>query len=134
MSVAVPPDASPFDAHIGHEILEASPDLMRGRCPVTDRVRQPLGLVHGGVLAAMAETLASLGTHLGVADRGAVAMGQSNSTQFLRPLREGSIHAEGRPRHRGRTSWVWDVEITDDSGALCAISRLTIAVRPAQRG
>ena len=131
---AVPPDTLPFDDHLGHEIVEASADLMRGRCAVTPALLQPYGLVHGGVLAAIAETLASLGTHLGVADRGDIAVGQSNATQFLRPLRGGTIHAEGRPRHRGRTSWVWDVEITDDSGALCAISRLTIAVRPAQRG
>lgn len=131
---AVPPDILPFDRHLGHEIVEASPDVVRGRCPVRDELRQPYGLVHGGVLAAMAETLASLGTHLGVADDGGVAVGQSNTTQFLRPVRDGTIHAEGRPRHRGRTSWVWDVEITDDSGALCAISRLTIAVRPARRG
>jgi len=131
---AVPPELSPFDDHIGHEYVEISADLMRGRCAVTDELRQPLGVVHGGVLAAIAESLASMGTYLGVADRGDIALGQTNTTQFLRPLREGTIHAEARPRHRGRTSWIWDVEITDDSGALCAISRLTIAVRPAPRG
>ena len=124
---------SPFDAGIGHEIVEATPDLMRGRCPITERVQMPFGQVHGGALAAIAETLASLGTFLGVIGEDKIAVGQSNHTQFLRGMRHGTIHAEGRPRHRGRTTWIWDVEITDDAGKLCALSRVTIAVRPARR-
>jgi uncharacterized protein (TIGR00369 family) len=134
MSEMPPLPATPFDRHIGNEIVEASPDLVRSRCAVTEALKQPYGVVHGGVFAAMAESLASLGTHLGVTERGELALGQSNSTQFLRPVSSGVIHAAARPRHRGRTSWVWDVDITDDSGALCALSRLTIAVRPARRG
>lgn len=124
---------SPLDTTLGHEIVEATADRVRSRCPVTDRVRQPLGLVHGGLYATMAETLASIGTHLGVMADGSLAVGQSNHTQFLRPVSEGVVHAEARPRHRGRTSWIWDVDITDDNGALCALSRVTIAVRPARR-
>jgi 1,4-dihydroxy-2-naphthoyl-CoA hydrolase len=55
----------------------------------------------------------------------------SNSTNFIRPITAGTIHAEAKPRHRGRTTWIWDVEITNDAGALCAMGRVTIAVRPA---
>lgn len=124
---------SPLDATLGHEIIEATPDHVRGRCPVTDRVLQPFGTVHGGLYSVIAESLASLGTHLGVADEGGIALGQSNHTQLLRPVREGTVHAHARPRHRGRTSWIWDVDITDDDGALCALSRVTVAVRPARR-
>jgi uncharacterized protein (TIGR00369 family) len=54
----------------------------------------------------------------------------SNQTSFLRPITAGTIHAEARCRHRGRTTWVWDVDFTDDEGRLCALSRVTIAVRP----
>ena len=57
-------------------------------------------------------------------------MGQSNHTSFLRPVTEGTVHAEGTPIHRGRTTWVWDVDFTDDEGRLCAASRVTMAVRP----
>ena len=56
-------------------------------------------------------------------------VGQSNHTSFLRPMSEGTIHAVARRRHRGRTTWIWDVEMTDDEGRLCALSRVTIAVR-----
>ena len=89
------------------------------------------GLVHGGVLASIAESLASIGTALAAAQSGSVAMGMSNNTNFLRPILEGGIHADARPRHRGRSTWIWDVEINDDAGRLCALSRVTIAVRPA---
>ena len=57
-------------------------------------------------------------------------MGLSNNTSFLRPISEGTIHALATRRHRGRMTWVWDVDITDDEGRLCATSRVTVAVRP----
>ncbi len=63
-----------------------------------------------------------------------IAVGSSNHTSFLRPVTEGVIHAEARRRHRGRTTWVWEVEITDDEGRLCALVRMTIAVRPLPPG
>ena len=59
-----------------------------------------------------------------------VSMGQANDTTFLRPIGDGHINASATPRHRGRTTWVWDVEITDDEGRVCALARMTIAVRP----
>jgi uncharacterized protein (TIGR00369 family) len=70
-----------------------------------------------------------MATYLAVAGEGKVAMGLANQTSFLRPITEGTVHAEARVRHRGRTTWLWDVEITDDAGRLCAVSRMTIAVR-----
>jgi 1,4-dihydroxy-2-naphthoyl-CoA hydrolase len=115
---------------LGFEILEVEPEVARGRFAVTDRVRQPFGIVHGGAYAALGETLASIGTYRAVAGDGMAAMGQSNYTSFLRPVSEGSVNAEARPLHRGRTSLVWDVEFTDDDGKVCAITRVTMAVRP----
>jgi uncharacterized protein (TIGR00369 family) len=61
---------------------------------------------------------------------GKVAMGLSNSTSFLRPITEGTVHAVARVRHRGRTTWVWDVSFTDQQERVVAVSRITIAVRP----
>jgi uncharacterized protein (TIGR00369 family) len=88
-----------------------------------------MGIVHGGVYAAIAETLASMGTARGVLAEGRVPLGMSNSTSFLRPVSEGSVHGEAVAIHRGRMSWVWDVELRDDLDRLCATSRVTIAVR-----
>jgi 1,4-dihydroxy-2-naphthoyl-CoA hydrolase len=124
-------EVSPFDRHYGLEVLECSDELVRGRVPIREHVTQPIGIVHGGVHAAIAEGLASLGTNHGVATEGKLALGMSNQSSFLRPVESGAIHAVARPRHRGRTTWVWDVELTDDDGRLCALSRVTVAVRPA---
>ncbi|HEV2785948.1 MAG TPA: PaaI family thioesterase [Solirubrobacteraceae bacterium] len=121
---------SGFDAHYGLEVLEVTDELVRARVAVRDELRQPFGLVHGGVLASIAETLASLGTLCVVVPEGNAAMGQSNHTSFLRPITEGTIHARAVRRHHGRTTWIWDVEIVDDEGRMCALSRMTIAVRP----
>ena len=119
-----------FDGHYGLELLAASPDEVRGRVVVRDHHKQPAGLVHGGVFASMAEAMASIGTWLGVKDGGNAAMGLSNHASFLRPILGGTIHAVARPRHRGRSTWLWEVEITDDEGRLCSLVRMTIAVRP----
>ena len=119
-----------FDALYGLEFGETTPDLMTATCKVTAKVLQPFGIVHGGVFCAIGETITSVGTYLGVKDAGNISIGQSNHMNFLRPITAGTIHAEAKPRHRGRTSWIWDVEITNDDGVLCAIGRITIAVRP----
>ena len=119
-----------FDKLYGLELVEATPDRMRAQVPVTPEIMQPFGIVHGGIFCSIGETIASIGTYLGVKDAGNISIGQSNHTNFLRPIASGTIHAEATPRHRGRTTWIWDVEMTNDDGALCAIGRLTIAVRP----
>jgi uncharacterized protein (TIGR00369 family) len=120
--------AAPFDALYGIEIESATGDQARGRVAVSDAVRQPAGLVHGGVYASMAESLAVAGTQ---AATGRVAVGHSSQTSFLRPITEGAVHASGRPRHRGRSTWVWEFDITDDDARLCALVRMTVAVRDA---
>ena len=128
------PAPETLDDVLGFELLEASPERCRARFAVEKRVQQPLGLVHGGAYAALAESMVSATTHMAVEGDGSFAVGQSNHTHFFRPATEGDVHAEGTPIHRGRTSWVWDVRFTDDDGRLCAASRVTLAVRPAPKG
>jgi 1,4-dihydroxy-2-naphthoyl-CoA hydrolase len=127
-------DAPPsnFDEHIGTEWLELEAEQARGRIEVADHHKQPLGVVHGGVMATLAESLCSAATYKSVAPDGMVAMGQSNSVTFVRPVREGHINAIAHSRHRGRTSWVWDTEVSDDQGRICALVRTVVAVRPAR--
>jgi uncharacterized protein (TIGR00369 family) len=102
---------------------------VRAELPIRDEIKQPRGLVHGGVYAAVAETIASTGTWAGVGDERTAVMGLSNLTSFMRPMTEGTIHAIARARHRGRTTWLWEVDLLDDAERLCAASRVTIAVR-----
>ncbi len=121
-----------FAELIGVEYLDSGEDWARARLAVTDRVLQPYGIVHGGVHAALAETVCSAATAMSVASDGMIAVGQSNHVTFLRPISEGHVNAMARARHRGRTSWVWEVEITDDEDRLCALVRMTVAVRPSR--
>jgi 1,4-dihydroxy-2-naphthoyl-CoA hydrolase len=125
--------ADTLEGTLGFEgYVREGDELARATMPVTNRVRQPFGIVHGGAYAALAESLCSRATFDAVAP-GNVAMGQVNECTFLRPISEGTVHAVGRARHRGRTSWVWDVEMCDDEARLCALSRVVIAVRPMDR-
>jgi 1,4-dihydroxy-2-naphthoyl-CoA hydrolase len=118
-----------FDGLYGLVIDEVGDGLIRAHVDVEDRHKQPAGLVQGGVFASIAESTTSMGTYLAVHAEGKSAQGLSNQTSFLRPILGGTIHATGRARHRGRTTWVWEVEITDDEDRLCALVRMTIAVR-----
>ena len=118
-----------FDALYGLQFDSVSEDEITAHVDVRDEICQPMGLVHGGVYAAIAESLASMATAVAVADDGKQAMGLANSTSFLRPITGGTVHATARRVHRGRTTWLWDVEITDDQGRRCALTRMTIAVR-----
>jgi 1,4-dihydroxy-2-naphthoyl-CoA hydrolase len=120
-----------FDRLYGLELVQWSDTEVSATVQVRDEIKQPAGLVHGGVYAAIAESIASLATALTVRSEGAMAMGQSNATSFLRPITQGTIHARAVRVHRGRTTWVWDVSFVDDAGRTCAVTRMTIAVRPA---
>ena len=125
-------DLHGFDGLYGLEIHAMTEDEVIAQVPVRDDLKQPAGLVHGGVFASIAESITSIGTWMAVEPDGLVAQGLSNQTSFLRPILEGTIHAVARRRHRGRTTWVWEVEISDDQQRLCALVRMTIAVRPAR--
>ena len=118
-----------FDALYGLELLSLGDEEATARVEVRDDIKQPAGLVHGGVFASIAESLTSIATWKAVSEDGLTAQGLSNQTSFLRPIVAGTIHATARRRHRGRTTWVWEVDIADDEGRLCALVRMTVAVR-----
>jgi uncharacterized protein (TIGR00369 family) len=125
---------SGLDALLGLVITEVSDGYVAAEMEIRDELRQPRGLVHGGVYAAIAETIASTGTYVGVGEEEAMVMGLSNLTSFMRPMTEGTIHAAARARHRGRTTWLWEVDLLDDADRLCAASRVTIAIRRPDSG
>jgi uncharacterized protein (TIGR00369 family) len=123
-----------FDRLYGLKLLALSDTEVAASALVRDEIKQGAGLVHGGVYAAMAESMASVATALAVLADGQMAMGLSNSTSFLRPITEGTVHAHATRLHRGRTTWVWDVRFSDDAGHTCAVTRMTIAVRAPRQG
>ena len=123
-----------FDRLYGLKLLAVSDEEVRAQTAVRPELLQPAGLVHGGVYASIAESIASMATAMAVMPDGNMAMGLGNATSFLRPITAGTIHATAKRVHRGSTTWVWDVQFTDDDGKLCAMTRMTIAVRPPRPG
>ncbi|HEX5609364.1 MAG TPA: PaaI family thioesterase [Solirubrobacterales bacterium] len=124
---------SDFDVLLGTEWVDDDPDHARVRIEIRDELRQPVGLLHGGVMSSLIESICSRATALAVFDQGMIAMGQSISVSFIRPITEGAAEVHAKARHRGRTGWVWDAEVLNEEGKLCALSQMTVAVRPAPK-
>jgi 1,4-dihydroxy-2-naphthoyl-CoA hydrolase len=122
--------ASPFDQLIGTEWISDDPADARARVPLRDVLRQPYGLLHGGVVSSLVESLCSRATGIAVYPDGRIALGQAIEVSLLRPFTAGGPEARARARHQGRTTWVWEVEVLDGEERLCALAKMTIAVRP----
>ncbi len=113
------------------KVLEASPEKVIATMPVQPKVHQPFGLLHGGASVALAETVASIGAFLSVAESGMVAVGLEINANHLRGVRDGIVTATATPIHKGRTTQVWNIEIKNDEGKMVCISRCTLAIIPA---
>jgi uncharacterized protein (TIGR00369 family) len=119
-----------FAELIGIEWVSADPEDARARVAVREELLQPFGILHGGVMSSLVESLCSYATAGAVYDDGMAAMGQSINVSFMRPVSEGSVEVLARARHRGRTTWVWEAEVRDAEDRICALAQMTIAVRP----
>ena len=121
-----------FDELIGLDITDVGADEVRASLVVTPDLLQPYGLLHGGVLCSIVETLGSVGGATWFGERGNV-VGTSNHTNLLRSARDGAqLQAVATPVHRGRTSQLWSVEVRDEQDKLVATGQLRVANLPAQ--
>jgi uncharacterized protein (TIGR00369 family) len=123
-----------FEGFLGLEWVEFKPDSARVRFEVREDLKQPLGLLHGGIYSAVAETVASVATAAAVWRQGLIASGLSNSASFLRPITQGRVEVGARLRHHDEREWFWSHEFRDEQARLCALVDVTIAVRPALPG
>jgi uncharacterized protein (TIGR00369 family) len=94
-----------------------------------DALRQLGGPLHGGVYGAVADALAVRGTVAGVGGGDKLVVSLANQTTVMHPISSGTLHGTATRRHRGRTTWVWEVELADDSGRVCVAGRVTVSVR-----
>jgi len=124
---------SHFDHLIGTEWLSLDPDDARCRVELRDELRQPYGILHGGVYSSLIESLCSYVTAVAVFEDDRIAMGQSIEVSFLRPISAGHAEVRAVARHRGRTTWIWQAEVLDAEERLCALAKMTMAVRPAPK-
>ncbi len=114
-------------SHLGMEFLEVGDDFIKARIPVDKRTHQPYGLLHGGVSVVLAETLGSCGAASCVPD-GYRAVGLDINANHLKGVSSGWVTGITRPVHVGRTTQVWQIDMTNDAGELTCVSRITMAV------
>ena len=114
-------------ALLGIEFLEVGDDFIRARVPVDSRTRQPMGILHGGVSVVLAETLGSCGAAF-ASPAGHRAVGLDINANHLRSVSEGWVTGIARPIHIGRTTHVWQIDMSVQKGQLTCVSRITMAI------
>ena len=114
-------------AHLGIEFLEVGDDFVRARAPVDSRNRQPMGILHGGVSVLLAETLGSYGAAC-ASPPGQRVVGLDINANHLRSVTEGWVTGTARPIHIGRTTQVWQIELTNERGQPTCVARITMVV------
>ena len=114
-------------AHLGIEFLEVGDDFIRARAPVDARTRQPVGILHGGVSVLLAETLGSCGAAFS-SPAGYRAVGLDINANHIRSVSDGWVTGIASPIHMGRTTHVWQIEMTNGAGQLTCVSRITMAI------
>ncbi|MDZ7886915.1 MAG: PaaI family thioesterase [Mycobacterium sp.] len=122
MTASLPPGlGAGFDSELGLQYLEVTPDGGRARLEISDKVKQPWGIVHGGVYCAIVESLASVSGHVWLAEHGGgTVVGVNNNTDFLRAIKSGTVTAVSTPIHRGRRQQLWLITITDQDDRMVA--------------
>jgi len=110
------------------KLLSAEKDKVVATMPIGPNHRQQVGYLHGGVSVVLAESIASLGTVMNIDPSRQMAFGLEINANHLRPKRDGQLTAVATPFHRGRTTHVWDIHITDEQDKLVCISRCTVAI------
>ena len=117
-------------------VVSASKDRVVATMPIGPNHRQQVGYLHGGASVTLAESLASLGTALNIDMDRQMAFGLEINANHLRPKREGRLTGVATPIHKGRTTHVWEIKISDEDDKLVCISRCTVAVvdRPPDNG
>ena len=115
--------------HLGMEMIEVGDDYLKARMPVDHRTVQPMtNVLHGGASVALAETLGSTGAYLCIDPAKFIVVGLEINANHVRAVRDGWVTGTARPVHRGRTTQLWEIRITDAADKLVCISRLTLAV------
>ena len=112
------------------EFTEIGEDFLVARMPVTEKVHQPAGILHGGASVVLAETLGSVASGLLIDTERYMAVGLEINANHLRPVKQGYVRGVCQPVHIGGKTHVWDIRLYDDRGKMNCISRLTVAIIP----
>ena len=125
--------SSPFDERLGLVYTEVTPDGIKAQLEVTPQLRQPMGIVHGGVYCSVIESIASVSAYVWLAGHGGGdVVGVNNNTDFLRAISSGTVYAVSEPIHRGRRQQLWLVTIKDEKDRIVARGHVRLQNMEAQ--
>jgi uncharacterized protein (TIGR00369 family) len=111
---------------------EVGDDFIKAEMPITEKVKQPLGIMNGGASCVMAETAGSTAANYAVDNQKQYCVGLDINTNHLRPISNGKANIIAYPIHIGRSTHVWGIEIFRSDEKMISISRLTLAVKDRQ--
>lgn len=114
---------------IGIEFTEIGNDYLVARMPVDHRTHQPFGILHGGASVVLAETLGSIASYLCLTNQQTqAAVGLEINANHIRAVKNGFVYGKVSPIHVGKTTHIWNIDITNEEGKLVCKSRLTVMI------
>jgi 1,4-dihydroxy-2-naphthoyl-CoA hydrolase len=125
-----PPVENTIAEALDIQTIELTPDRVVMEMEVGPRTVQPMGLLHGGASAVLAESAASMGAYVSCDTDREYAVGIDLNISHLRAKNAGMVRATASPIRKGRSIQVWGIDIADEDEKLVAVARCTIAVRP----
>ncbi len=117
-----------MNTYLGIHFSAITENTLEATMPVTERTRQPYGILHGGASVVLAETVGSVASSLVVDRDRFMVVGMEINANHLRPVLSGNVRALCSPLHLGKSSHVWDIKIYDGENRLICVSRLTVAI------
>ena len=110
--------------------IDVGNDFITAKMPVTPKVHQPDGILHGGATLALAETVGSIAAYVFVDRQKFVIRGLEISGNHLKSIKEGYVYATAKPIHKGRTTQLWEIKINDDQKNLISLIKFTTISLP----
>ena len=107
------------------EYIDVGENYLVAKMPVTSQVHQPDGVLHGGATVALAESVGSMASHIFLDTKDFFVRGLEIAANHVKSIREGDVYARAEVVHKGRTTQIWDIKVTDKDGNLISICKLT---------
>lgn len=118
---------------LGITYTDVGPDFLIATMPVNSKVHQPMGILHGGATVALAESVGSAASFLFINPKEYVVKGIEISANHLKSKKEGVVTAKATIVHKGKTTHLWQVAISDEEGNLISLCKITNIVLPKQK-
>lgn len=107
------------------EFIDLGDDFITAKMPVTSKVHQPYGILHGGATAALAESVGSCASAFFLRDTNKIIKGIELSINHIKSKKEGHVFATAKAIHKGRTTHLWEVKIVDEDNNLISLCKIT---------